>query len=78
MKQIGLPPRTPAAWDVPATTVADEFAALKTAALTAGLAAETRHLLDPYDEAFAALACAHPDTCSTPDTYPGWTPGGTR
>lgn len=73
---IGHPPRTEADWDVPVAVVADQFKALKAAALTAGLAAEDKHLLDPCDHGFARLACTHPDACSTPDTYPGWTPGG--
>lgn len=74
MTRIGSPPRTPQAWDLPAAEVA--FLALKAKARTDGLAAEDRHLLDPCDHAFTDLACTHPDTCSTPDTYPGWTPGG--
>lgn len=75
---IGHPPRSEADWDVPAEQVANQFMALKAAALIAGLLAEDRHLLDPQDSAFAAIACNHPETCTTPDTYPGWTPGGTR
>jgi len=47
MTRIGSPPRTPQAWAVPVSVVADQFMALKTRALTAGLIAEDRHLLDP-------------------------------
>lgn len=42
--------------------------------LADGAAAEQRHLLDPADSAFAALACACPTGCSCADAYPGWTP----
>lgn len=37
-----------------------------------------RHDLDPADDAFAALACDHPDRCSCPADYPDWTPECTR
>ncbi|MET9550595.1 hypothetical protein ABZY36_35620 [Streptomyces sp. NPDC006627] len=46
------------------------------ALLYAGRAAEQRHQLDPHDDAFAALACAHPESCAHDADYPGWTPGG--
>ncbi|WP_045562337.1 hypothetical protein [Streptomyces sp. FxanaA7] len=42
--------------------------------LADGAAAEQRHLLDPADSAFAALACSCPTACSCPADYPGWTP----
>ncbi|MDX3027873.1 hypothetical protein [Streptomyces scabiei] len=42
--------------------------------LADGAAAEQRHLLDPADRAFAALACACPTACACPGDYPGWTP----
>lgn len=45
--------------------------------LAAGVAAEVRHLME-NDAPFARLACEHPETCSRPDDYPGWKPGGTR
>ncbi|WP_369213891.1 hypothetical protein [Streptomyces flavofungini] len=44
--------------------------------LLAGRAAEQRHLLDPCDGAFAALACAHPEACACDTDYPDWRPGG--
>ncbi|MFE9886814.1 hypothetical protein [Streptomyces scopuliridis] len=44
-------------------------------ALARGVAAEVRHLTDPADTAFAALACAHPEKCSCDADYPDWTPG---
>jgi hypothetical protein len=46
--------------------------------LAAGIAAEARHQMDPAEAAFTALACAHPEACSCPADYPGWTPGGQR
>jgi len=55
--------------DVP---LADLTAALR---YRAGCLAEQAHLFDPCDAAFARLACDHGDRCSTPDTYPTWTPG---
>ncbi|KAA6216450.1 hypothetical protein [Streptomyces filamentosus] len=44
------------------------------AALRSGCLAEQAHQMDPFDAAFARLACEHGDRCSTPDTYPTWTP----
>lgn len=49
-------------------------ARLTASRLADGAAAEQRHLLDPTDQAFAALACACPNGCSCPADYPGWTP----
>ncbi|MET9012266.1 hypothetical protein ABZX74_15310 [Streptomyces olivaceoviridis] len=46
--------------------------------LVEGIAAEARHQVDETDDAFARLACDHPEKCSCPEDYPGWTPGGTR
>ncbi|KUN02779.1 hypothetical protein AQI95_24885 [Streptomyces yokosukanensis] len=46
--------------------------------LARGVAAEARHQLDPYDGVFSRMACTHPETCSCPEDYPGWTPGGAR
>ncbi|MEU2674785.1 hypothetical protein ABZ622_39345 [Streptomyces sp. NPDC007164] len=57
---------------------ADQLTALKAKRLAAGLAAEYRHLTDTRDAAFAALACTHPEACSSDADYPAWTPGGTR
>ncbi|MFJ1647922.1 hypothetical protein [Streptomyces sp. NPDC088258] len=59
-----------------AIVLAGPFIAYKQGRHLAGMAAEDRHLLDPADHAFAALACEHPDTCSCGDDYPNWTPGG--
>ncbi|WP_030755513.1 hypothetical protein [Streptomyces sp. NRRL F-5135] len=61
-----------------ASKSAREFKALKAACRLAGLTAEDRHLIDPADDAFAAMASEHPDTCSTDTDYPDWTPGGQR
>ncbi|MBD9721902.1 hypothetical protein PV755_09180 [Streptomyces caniscabiei] len=47
---------------------------LRAQRLAAGAAAEQRHLLDPADHAFAALACSCPTACSCAADYPGWTP----
>ncbi|MET9517488.1 hypothetical protein [Streptomyces sp. NPDC002994] len=77
------------ALDVPAETVAALVARQKQQRIDESVArlrqliahpdvAEQEHQLDPADKAFAQLACAHPEKCSTPDDYPGWTPGGTR
>ncbi|MEU4967841.1 hypothetical protein [Streptomyces smyrnaeus] len=41
-----------------------------------GHIAEQQHLLDPNDDAFAALAVQHPDRCHTAADYPAWTAGG--
>ncbi|MDX3549544.1 hypothetical protein PV724_44525 [Streptomyces europaeiscabiei] len=49
-------------------------ARLTASRLADGVAAEQRHLLDPADHAFAALACACPTACSCAEDYPGWTP----
>jgi hypothetical protein len=38
------------------------------------LLAEQTHQVDPADTAFAALACEHPDACTSPADYPAWTP----
>ncbi|NUQ95333.1 MAG: hypothetical protein HOY79_01785 [Streptomyces sp.] len=46
--------------------------------LAAGIAAEARHQLDPYDAVFERMACEHPEACSCAADYPEWTPGGTR
>ncbi|WP_069883467.1 hypothetical protein [Streptomyces luteocolor] len=46
------------------------------ALLLAGRVAEQRHQLDPFDSAFSALACAHPEACACPADYPDWRPGG--
>jgi len=43
-----------------------------------GRLAEQHHLVDPYDAAFARLAVAHPDRCSTEADYPGWHPHATH
>lgn len=43
--------------------------------LLVGVAAEARHLADPADGAFAALACEHPEACACAADYPDWTPG---
>ncbi|MGW6741729.1 hypothetical protein ACWGDX_13540 [Streptomyces sp. NPDC055025] len=61
--------------DVPLTVVADQTTAYKRGRRMAGLTAEDRHLIDPADTAFAALACEHPNACSTNASYPNWTPG---
>ncbi|HKW93130.1 MAG TPA: hypothetical protein VJX92_14635 [Methylomirabilota bacterium] len=37
-----------------------------------------QHMPEPFEAAFARLACEHPEGCSCPEDYPGWTPGGTR
>lgn len=52
------------------------FLALKQAATTAGVAAETRHLMDPLDHDFERLAVTHPDLCSANADYPTFHPGG--
>ncbi|NWF25298.1 hypothetical protein HW130_03295 [Streptomyces sp. PKU-EA00015] len=59
-----------AALDVPLPVVESQARTL------AGCLAEQAHLLDPADTAFAALACAHPECCSTDADYPTWTCGG--
>ena len=47
--------------------------------LAAGVAAEARHLLDEsVDFRFTQMACDHPEACSCPEDYPGWTPGGVQ
>jgi hypothetical protein len=47
--------------------------------LAAGIAAEARHQMDANaDAVFARMACEHPEACSCPEDYPGWTPGGAR
>ncbi|GHG30923.1 hypothetical protein [Streptomyces filamentosus] len=51
--------------------LADLIEALR---IQAGCLAEQAHQMDPFDAAFARLACEHGDRCSTPDTYPTWTP----
>jgi hypothetical protein len=60
--------------DVPLARLEADIQALAARRLKAGAAAEQRHLLDPADHAFAALACACPTGCSCPADYPGWTP----
>lgn len=60
--------------DVPLARLEAGIQALAALRLRAGAVAEQRHLLDPADRAFAALACACPDGCSCPADYPGWTP----
>lgn len=45
------------------------------AALRPGCLAEQAHQMDPFDAAFARLACEHGDRCSTEADYAGWTPG---
>ncbi|MFB6977751.1 hypothetical protein [Streptomyces scopuliridis] len=77
MTAIGIPPRTPQDWDVPAAEAADQFMALKRRRLADGVAAEARHLIDPFDRVFAALASASTARCSCDADYPGWTPGRT-
>ncbi|MEV4970627.1 hypothetical protein [Streptomyces scopuliridis] len=74
MTAIGLPPRTPQDWDVPAADVADQTVRQR---LARGVAAEARHLIDPFDREFAALASASTARCSCDADYPGWTPGRT-
>jgi len=64
--------------DVPLATLAADLKASMTRRELAGCLAEQAHLLDPADALFARLACEHGDRCSTTDTYPGWTPGGSR
>ncbi|MFE2497160.1 hypothetical protein [Streptomyces scopuliridis] len=74
MTAVGIPPRTPQDWDVPAAEAADQTARQR---LARGVAAEARHPVDPCDRAFAALAACHPERCSCDADYPGWTPGRT-
>jgi hypothetical protein len=35
-----------------------------------------KHQPEPFEAAFARLACEHPEACSCPADYPNWTPGG--
>lgn len=58
--------------DVPAAQVAAQIACqtLREAA------ARTHSPSDRIAYALDAYLITHPGTCSTPDTYPGWTPGG--
>lgn len=60
--------------DVPLPQLVADIQALAARRELAGAVAEQRHLLDPADRAFAALACACPTGCSCPADYPGWTP----
>ncbi|MYW30139.1 hypothetical protein [Streptomyces sp. SID2119] len=50
----------------------DALTALRRARMVAGLLAEDRHQCDPDDTRFAALACPHPEACSTSADYPGF------
>lgn len=79
MTTIGIPPRSQESWDVPADKVAAEAERLSAQyliGLQIGRAAEQRHLVDPADNAFARMACEHPEACSCPEDYPNWRPGG--
>lgn len=42
--------------------------------------AEQDHQLDnpAVENAFARLACDHPEHCHTSKDYPGWQPGGAK
>ncbi|MDX3713447.1 hypothetical protein PV733_31790 [Streptomyces europaeiscabiei] len=66
------------ALDVPLSRLEADLQALAARRIKAGATAEQRHLLDPADRAFAALACACPDGCSCEADYPAWTPGGSE
>jgi hypothetical protein len=64
--------------EVDATAVEALVTRLRSQRLSVGRSAELRHLVDPCDSAFAQMASAHPEKCSTAADYPGWTPGGTK
>lgn len=46
--------------------------ALEADAQRLALQAAYRHVPEPLEEAFAALAITHPEACSTDASYPGW------
>lgn len=64
--------------DVALPTLLSDLKAEQARRTQAGCLAEQAHQLDPFDAAFARLACEHGDRCSTEADYEGWTPGGTR
>lgn len=85
MKPFQLPAPRPQAVDLPLHRLEADLRAhlaLKAARTAEGVAAEARHQMSPaeadIDDAFAHMACAHPEACSCTDDYPTWTPGGTK
>jgi hypothetical protein len=74
LTRIGVPPRTPQDWDVPAAQIEDEAACLI-------LREAARHTKSPSDRLAYALdiaLIANPEACAhAADAYPGWTAGGT-
>lgn len=68
MKTIGIPPRTPQAWDLPADEVAQQVAcdvALKAMTATHSESDRIAYAQDVY-------LIGHPEACSKDEDYPGF------
>ncbi|MFJ2568885.1 hypothetical protein ACIOYT_00495 [Streptomyces halstedii] len=68
MTSIGIPPRTPESWDVPAEQVAQQIACdvlVKAAAVTHSPSDRIAYANDLY-------LLTHPEACSTTADYPDW------